>query len=86
MIYTKHVIIYTKTCNYLHKNRHNIFFYSIKASKFKKVFDMAIGAMKSQVISAAAELKIADFLKDAPKGIDEIAEHTTPLYHGLPLP
>ena len=43
---------------------------------FKKVFDMAIGAMKSQVISAAAELKIADFLKDAPKGIDEIAEHT----------
>ena len=43
---------------------------------FKNVFDLVIGAMKSQMISAAAELKIADFLKDAPKGIHEIAEYT----------
>ena len=39
----------------------------------EKVLDQAIGFMQTQAIHVAAELGIADLLKDGPKSIDELA-------------
>jgi len=60
---------------------------TIPASVYAEVMDDIVGQMKSEAIRLAAQLQLADLLKDGPRSVEELAQatgmHTSSLYRLL---